>query len=154
MTGEIPRSLWPISLVFPGASEKVTLNIIFTYKNKVARTHNGYKLNRMNIFRQRVVWIFFSLSFIIDPTNLYVHFSHSVLIFVPEGLVTHNNILKTSRIIQYFKNIFKCNMVKNIFKIYKKITFLLKKNYFCKMNKIKPVWFYSLYRNYFFSKTQ
>ena len=28
---------------------------------------------------------------------------------------------------QYPKNIFECNMVKNIFKIFKKITFLLKK---------------------------
>ena len=27
---------------------------------------------------------------------------------------------------------------------------LLKKNNFCIMNKIKLVWFYSLYRNYFF----
>ena len=44
-----------------------------------------------------------------------------------KGLVTHNDILKIYRIIQYSKNIFKCNMVKNIFKIYKKITFLLKK---------------------------
>ena len=48
-------------------------------------------------------------------------------------------------------------MVKNIVKIYKKITFLFKNNNFCIMNKIKPVWFYSLYRwiyslyrNYFF----
>ena len=46
---------------------------------------------------------------------------------VSKGLVTHNNILKICRIIQYSKNIFKCNMVKNIFKIYKKVTFLLKK---------------------------
>ena len=44
-----------------------------------------------------------------------------------KGLVTHNDILKIYRIIQYFKNIVKCNMVKNIFKTYKKITFLLKK---------------------------
>ena len=44
-----------------------------------------------------------------------------------KGLVTHNDILKIYRIIQYSKNIFKCNMIKNIFKICKKITFLLKK---------------------------
>ena len=44
-----------------------------------------------------------------------------------KGLVTHNHILKIYRIIQYSKNVFKCNMVKNILKIYKKITFLLKK---------------------------
>ena len=44
-----------------------------------------------------------------------------------KGLVTHNDILKTYIIIQYFKNIFKRNMVKNIFKIYKMIRFLLKK---------------------------
>ena len=44
-----------------------------------------------------------------------------------KGLVTHNDILKIYRIIQYFKNIFKRNMVKIIFKIYKKIRFLLKK---------------------------
>ena len=31
-------------------------------------------------------------------------------------LVTLNEILKIYRIIQYFKNIFKCDMVKNIFK--------------------------------------
>ena len=43
------------------------------------------------------------------------------------GIVTHNDILKIYRIVQYFKNIFKCNTVKNIFKIYKQITFLLKK---------------------------
>ena len=42
-------------------------------------------------------------------------------------LVTLKEILKIYRIIQYFKNIFKCNMVKNIFKIDKKIAFLLKK---------------------------
>ena len=36
------------------------------------------------------------------------------------GFVTHNHILKIYRIIQYSKNIFKCNMVKNIFKISKK----------------------------------
>ena len=30
-------------------------------------------------------------------------------------LVTLNEILKIYRIIQYFKNIFKCDMVKNIF---------------------------------------
>ena len=45
----------------------------------------------------------------------------------PKGLVTHNDILKIYRVIQYFKNIFKCDMVKDIFKIYEKITFLLKK---------------------------
>ena len=39
----------------------------------------------------------------------------------------HNDILKKYRIIQYSKNIFKCNMAKNIFKMYKKIIFLLKK---------------------------
>ena len=44
-----------------------------------------------------------------------------------KGLVTHSDILKIYRIIQYSKGIFKCNMVKNIFKMYKKITFLLKK---------------------------
>ena len=44
-----------------------------------------------------------------------------------KGFVTHNDILKIYRIIQYSKNIFECNMVKNIFKIYKKITFFLKK---------------------------
>ena len=44
-----------------------------------------------------------------------------------KGLVTHNDILKIYRIIQYSKNIFKCNIVKNIFKIYKKIKFLLQK---------------------------
>ena len=42
------------------------------------------------------------------------------------GLVTHD-ILKIYEIIQYSKNIFKCNMVKNSFEIYKKTTFLLKK---------------------------
>ena len=44
-----------------------------------------------------------------------------------KGLVTHNDILKIYGIIQYSKNIFKCNMVKNINKIYKKIALLLKK---------------------------
>ena len=44
-----------------------------------------------------------------------------------KGLVTHNDILKIYRIIQYSRNIFKCNNAKNILKIYKKITFLLKK---------------------------
>ena len=44
-----------------------------------------------------------------------------------KGLVTHNDILKICRITQYSKNIFKYAVVKNIFKIYKKITFLLKK---------------------------
>ena len=44
-----------------------------------------------------------------------------------KGLVTHNNILKIYRTTQYSKNISKCNMVKNILKIYEKITFLLKK---------------------------
>ena len=52
------------------------------------------------------------------------------------------------RIIQYSQNIFKCNMVKKI-GIYKTITFLFKNNNLCIMNKIKPTWFYSLYRNYF-----
>ena len=33
------------------------------------------------------------------------------------GLVTHNDIPKIYIIIQYFKNIFKCNMVKNILEI-------------------------------------
>ena len=41
--------------------------------------------------------------------------------------ITHNDILKIYRIIQYSKNIFKYNMVKNIFKIYKNNIFLLKK---------------------------
>ena len=31
-----------------------------------------------------------------------------------KGLVTHNDILKIYRIIKYFKNIFKCNMVTNM----------------------------------------
>ena len=31
-----------------------------------------------------------------------------------------------------------------------KITFLLKKKKFCLISKIRPVWFYSLDRNYFF----
>ena len=55
-------------------------------------------------------------------------------IVVCKGLITHNDILNIYRIIQYFKNIFKFNIVKNIFKMYKKITFLLKKNNFCIMN--------------------
>ena len=42
-------------------------------------------------------------------------------------LATHYNILKIYGIIQYSTNIFKCNLVKIIFEIYKKITFLLKK---------------------------
>ena len=42
-----------------------------------------------------------------------------------KGLVTHNHILKIYRIIQYSGNIIKCNMVKNIFEICIKITFLL-----------------------------
>ena len=46
------------------------------------------------------------------------------------------------------KNIFQ-NIKKKYFKIYKKNAFLLKKNNFCIMNKIKPVLFYSLCRNYF-----
>ena len=37
--GEIPRSLWPISLIFPEAPENVLQNnaiqIIFTYKTKL-----------------------------------------------------------------------------------------------------------------------
>ena len=42
-------------------------------------------------------------------------------------LVTYHDIPKIYRIIRYSKNILKFNMVKNIFKIYKKITVLLKK---------------------------
>ena len=40
-------------------------------------------------------------------------------------------------------------MVKNIFKT-KKDQFFTQRSYFCIANKIKPVGFYSLYRNYFF----
>ena len=43
-----------------------------------------------------------------------------------QGLVTHYDFLKIYRIIQYFRNTFKSNMVKKIFKVYKKTTFLLK----------------------------
>ena len=43
-----------------------------------------------------------------------------------KGLVTHNDIPKIYRIFQYSKDIFKCNMVKNIFKIYEKIVFTQK----------------------------
>ena len=39
----------------------------------------------------------------------------------------HNDILKIYRIIQYFRNICKCNMVKKFFRMYKMFTFLLKK---------------------------
>ena len=48
-------------------------------------------------------------------------------IIMYKGLIIQNDILKIYRSIQYSKNIFKCNMVKNIFKIYQKVTFLLKK---------------------------
>ena len=42
-------------------------------------------------------------------------------------LATLYNILKIYGIIQFSKNIFKCNLLKIIFEIYKKITLLLKK---------------------------
>ena len=48
------------------------------------------------------------------------------VIYDCQGLVTHYDFLKIYRIIQYFRNTFKSNMVKNIFKVYKKTTFLLK----------------------------
>ena len=51
----------------------------------------------------------------------------------------HTTIFNILKIIQYSKNILKCNIVKNIFKIYKKITFVLKKKNFCIINKIKLV---------------
>ena len=59
----------------------------------------------------------FCIFLVVNPASLL---SYS------EGLVTHNDILKICRIIQYSKNNFKYNMVKNSFKIYKKITFLPK----------------------------
>ena len=54
-------------------------------------------------------------------TSLYYIFTsetteHTIM-FVTSGVVTHNEILKIYRIIQYFKNIFKRNMVKNIFEV-------------------------------------
>ena len=38
-----------------------------------------------------------------------------------KGLVTHSDILKIYRIVQYSKSISQCNIVKNIFKIHKEI---------------------------------
>ena len=64
-----------------------------------------------------------------------------------KGLVTHNDILKIYRNIQYSKNIYKCNMVKNVLTYIKRSHFYSKNN-FCIMNKIKLVWFYSLYRSF------
>ena len=67
-----------------------------------------------------------------------------------KGLVTHNDILKIYTIIQYLKNIFRCNMVKNIFRIMKNDHIFTQKIFFLYMNKIKPVWFYSLSEIIFF----
>ena len=59
---EIPKSHWPISLIFPGAPEKVTqkniINIILTYNNKVVTVLTEHKLTRMSVFRQRAFLIF------------------------------------------------------------------------------------------------
>ena len=44
-----------------------------------------------------------------------------------KGLITNNDILKIYRIIKYFKDISKRNMVKNIFKIKKRSYFYSKK---------------------------
>ena len=74
------------------------------------------------------------LQFLKVNQSLYIHLHQLNSLF--KRLVTHNDILKIYKIIQYSENIFKCNMGKNIFKIYKKITFLLKKKNFCIMNKI------------------
>ena len=60
-------------------------------------------------------------------TAFFLYFYHGIILYSSKGLVTHNYILKIHRVIQYSKNIFKCNLVKNILKIYKKITFLLLK---------------------------
>ena len=65
------------------------------------------------------------LQFLKVNQSLYIHLHQLNSLF--KGLVTHNDILKIYRIIQHSKNIFKCNMGKNIFKIYQKLTFLLKK---------------------------
>ena len=46
-----------------------------------------------------------------------------------KGLVTHNDILKICRITQYSKNIFKYAVVKNIFKILKRLHFYSKSNF-------------------------
>ena len=58
---------------------------------------------------------------------LFRLWTHVPQVILFKELVTHHDILKIYRIIQYSKNIFKCNMVKNILKIYKKIIYLLKK---------------------------
>ena len=80
---------------------------------------------------QSIILIKLQSNFIIEITLQHgcspVNLLHIFRTPFPKGLVTHSDILKIYRIIQYSKNIFKCNMVKNIFKIYKNIKFLLKK---------------------------